>query len=478
MLLLLLSLFLIVGINGSVLDNRVDDLWSDECSLPPGLRKEILSYQPVVEKIIRKVVGGDFKGETWQSLGKFVDKFGPRMAGSQSLEDAIDYMVGELANAGLHAYTEEANVTNWKRGYESATMLSPRKADLPILGLGSSVGTMRGGIMGEVVAVESFDELDALPDEAVKGKIVVYAPPWVSYGNTVQYRSHGATRAAKKGASAALVRSVTPFSLSTLHTGYQDYEDGVRKIPVASVTVEDAMRLLRMYRRNETIRIHLEMNDVDKGVAKSRNTIGELQGRKENSSVVVVSGHLDSWDVGVGAMDDGGGAFIAWHAVKFLKALGLQPRRTIRAILWTGEEQGYWGARSYQANHSQTEKDEFNFFIESDIGTFTPTGMDFSGTKEAECIFREILQLLAPLNATQFASPVDGGPDISVWTDRGFPGASLLNKNEKYFWFHHSNADTMLVEDPDALDKCTAIFAAMSYVIADLSIEIPKNIKF
>uniref|UniRef100_A0A1L8E2C3 Carboxypeptidase Q n=2 Tax=Nyssomyia neivai TaxID=330878 RepID=A0A1L8E2C3_9DIPT len=468
-------LLLLVIASGSVIDNRVDEEW---CSLPPELRKEIHSYGPIVEKIIRKIVDGEFKGETWRSLGIFVDKFGSRMAGSQSLEDAIDYMVQEMSSAGLNAYTEDANVTNWKRGYESATMLNPRKVDLPILGLGSTVGTMRGGIMGEVVAVESFDELNGLPDEMVKGKIVVFAPQWESYGKTVRYRSHGASAAAKKGASAALVRSITPFSLSTLHTGYQDYEDNVRKIPVASITVEDAMRILRMYRRNETIRIHLEMNDEDRGIAKSRNTIGELLGSRENSSVVVVSGHLDSWDVGVGAMDDGGGAFIAWHAAKFLHTLGLQPKRTIRAILWTGEEQGYWGARSYQAQHSAGEKEEFNFFIESDIGTFMPTGMDFSGTHDAECIFREILQLLAPINATQFASPVDGGPDISVWTDRGFPGASLLNRNEQYFWYHHSNADSMLVEDPDALDKCTAIFAAMSYVIADLSIEIPKNFKF
>ncbi|XP_059620806.1 carboxypeptidase Q-like [Phlebotomus argentipes] len=459
---------------GSVLDNRVDD-W-DGCALSPALLKEIRGYAPVVGKIIQNIVTEDFKGETWRSLSEFVDRFGPRMSGSQSLEDAIDYMVEEMSKAGLDAYTEEATVTHWKRGFESATMLLPRKANIPILGLGSSVGTMRGGIMGEVVAVESFDEFETIPEETVKGKIVLFAPKWESYGKTVKYRSLGASVASKKGAAAALVRSITPLSLGTLHTGDQDYQEGVRKIPVASVTVEDATRMLRMYRRNETIRIHLEMNDEDLGEVKSRNTIGELKGREKNNPVVVVSGHLDSWDVGVGAMDDGGGAFIAWHAVKFLKAMGLQPRRTIRAILWTGEEQGYLGAKSYRANHSQTEKEEFNFFIESDTGTFTPTGMDFSGNKDAECIFREVLQLLEPLNATQFATPVDGGPDISVWTNRGFPGASLLNKDEKYFWYHHSSADSMLVEDPDALDKCTAVFAAVSYVIADLGIDMPKDV--
>ncbi|GAB0091633.1 Carboxypeptidase Q [Sergentomyia squamirostris] len=474
--LILFSLVITIG-HGNVLDNRIDEFWTGECTLPSGLRKEIQSYRPLAEEIIEKITSKDFRGETWRSLSDFVDKFGARLAGSQNLEDAIDYMVDQMTRAGLNAHTEEATVENWKRGYESATMLNPRKADLPILGLGSSVGTMRGGIIAEVVAVETVDELNALPDEVVKGKIVVFVPKWKGYGETVKYRSLGATWAAKKGAVATLIRSITPFSLATLHTGHQGYQDGVRKIPTASITVEDASEILRMYKRNETIRIHMEMNDENRGVAKSRNTIGELTGKNANSSVVVVSGHLDSWDVGVGAMDDGGGAFIAWNAAKFLKAMGLKARRTIRAILWTGEEQGYLGARAYMTNHSLSEEKEFNFFIESDIGTFTPTGMDFSGTKEAECLFKEILQLLAPLNATQFASPIDGGPDISVWTDRGFPGASLLNKNEKYFWYHHSAADRMEVEDPDDLDKCTAVFAVVSYVIADLSVDIPKEIK-
>jgi carboxypeptidase Q len=357
------------------------------------------------------------------------------MSGSDALEGAIDYVVETMNAGGMeNVHTEEAKVPHWTRGYENAQMIAPRTQTLNILGLGSTVGTPRGGIIADVVAVESFQELSDLPDSAVQGKIVVFAPKWESYGKTVEYRLYSAKVAAKRGAVAALVRSVTPFSLATPHTGLQEYDETIKKIPVASLTVEDAITILRMSRRNETVRIHLEMEDRNLPLFTSRNTVGELQGSVfKDTKVVVVSGHLDSWDVGVGAMDDGGGALISWKAVEFLKALNLRPKRTIRAILWTGEEQGYQGAKDYEAGHKTTEREEFSFFLESDMGTFEPRGLGFSGNGDAECLVREILKLMSPLNATTFESPSDG-PDISRWTDRGFPSASLLNKNDEYFW--------------------------------------------
>jgi carboxypeptidase Q len=380
---------------GGLISNDIgkDD---DECKnlLSSELRKEIRSYQPTVNKIANEIIKGKYKGKAWEQLAELVDTFGSRMTGSVSLEKSIDYAVDQMKKAGLeNVHTENATAPCWKRGYESAQLVSPRKQELSILGLGSTIGTIRGGIIGEVVAVESFDELEKIPNEQIKGKIVVFVPKWVNYGVTVQYRSHGANRAAKKGAIAALVRSITPFSINSPHTGHQNYEDDAPKIPVASVTVEDAEMLLRMYRRNQQVTIHLEMEDGNCGNVVTRNTIGELQGTTyKNKSVVIVSGHLDSWDVGVGAMDDGGGAMISWKAVEFLKGMGLRPRRTIRAILWTSEEQGYYGARAYEADHKANEEEEFNFFMESDMGTFEPKGLDFSGNQEAECIFKEVLQ--------------------------------------------------------------------------------------
>ncbi|XP_053690764.1 carboxypeptidase Q-like [Sabethes cyaneus] len=473
------ALLVVPEVRAGVLDNRIDQFQLGEsCNLSDNLLQEIKGYQSIVNKIISRIVDGEFAGQTWESLAELVDTFGARLAGSEQLEKAIDYVVEQMQHDQLeNVHTENATVPHWVRGYESAQLVTPFKRNLPMLGLGTSVGTPRGGIIADVIAVESFQEFEKLAAEQVKGKIVVFVPKWESYGKTVMYRSKGASVASKKGAVATLIRSVTPFSIGSPHTGGQDYEDGVKKIPSACITVEDAEMILRKYRRGEQMTIHLEMEDRNLEPVVSRNTIGELLGTTyTNSSVVVVSGHLDSWDVGVGAMDDGGGALISWKAVTFLKAMGLRAKRTIRAILWTAEEEGYWGARAYKEAHKQNEKKEFNFFFESDMGTFEPKGLDFVGNKDAECIFREIVKLMSPLNATDFATPTDGGPDITNWTTRGFPGSSLLNKNEKYFWFHHSSGDSMAVEDPKNLDKCVALWAAAAYVVADLSISMPKDV--
>lgn len=384
---------------GGVIDNEIENFAFETngrtgCSLPDNLVKEIAGYQPIVNKIIDQIVNGKFKGKTWDQLAELTDTFGPRMSCTESLEKATDYVVGLMRKNGLeNVHNENATVPKWIRGYENADMVSPWKRNLPILGLGSSVGTPRGGIIADVIAVETFDEFKTIPEDQVKGKIVVFVPQWEGYGKTVVYRSDAASVAARKGAVGALIRSVAPFSINSPHTGHQNYASDVKKIPVAALTVEDAEMILRMYRRGQKATINLEMADRNDGNCITRNTIGELVGTTfKNTSVVVVSGHLDSWDVGVGAMDDGGGAMISWKAVEFLNAMGLRPRRTIRSILWTSEEQGLLGAQNYLENHKANEKEEFNFFMESDIGTFEPTGLDFSGNADGACIIKEILK--------------------------------------------------------------------------------------
>ncbi|XP_031626314.1 carboxypeptidase Q-like [Contarinia nasturtii] len=467
----------VLGTTAEVNSNIADNV-KDQCaSLTQELIDEIKAYQPLVHEIANAIVAGKYSGDTWNALAEMTDKFGGRMSGSKSLENAIDYMVDEMKKAGLdNVHTENATVPHWERGYENCQMLTPRWTKINIIGLGSSVGTIRGGLFADVVVVESFEEFDKLTEATVRGKIVLFVPEWQGYSKTMQYRSQAASVASKKGAVAALVRSITPYSIASLHTGSQKYSNDVKnKIPVAAVTVEDAYMMLRMYRRGQKITLHLEMDDTNLEDFVSRNTIAELAGERK-APVVVVSGHLDSWDVGVGAMDDGGGAFIAWKALHLLKRLNLKPKRTIRAILWTAEEQGLHGAKAYEREHKPHEREEFNFFIESDVGTFTPLGLQFKGNKEAECIFKEVLKLMSPLNATEFDTEFMG-PDISLWVNRGFPGASLFNKNEKYFYYHHSVGDSMLVENPDDLDKNTALFAAAAYVIADLSVDMPKDIK-
>lgn len=326
-----------------------------------------------------------------------------------------------------------------------------------------------------MLVTESFEEFAEIPADEVKEKIVLFVPKWAGYDHTLHYRNDAAPIAARKGAVASLVRSMAPFSIGSPHTGWQDYKPDVPKIPTAAITVEDATTLLSMYRRNESLRIHLVMNGVNYDPAISRNTIAELSGEQARP-VVVVSGHLDSWDLGWAAMDDGGGSYISWKALELLKSLNLKkPKRTIRSILWTAEESCYCGAVQYSHLFNTTENEEFNFFIESDEGTYTPIGLDFSGNAEAECIFKEVLNLMSPLNATTFRKGISNGPDIEAWHLRGFPSSSLLTKNEEYILYHHTAADSMLGESSDDLDRNCALFAATAYVIADLSIDMPKN---
>lgn len=445
----------------------------DTCQLPTNLIEEIDSYAPTIQQIIHLSTEGSYKGVTWQDLATFVDKFGPRFTGTQVLEDAIDYVLNKSVSVGLeNVHGEKVTVPRWVRGSESATLLQPRRQDLALLGLGSSIGTPEEGITAQAVVVNSFEELKKRAKE-IPGKIVVFNQQFVSYGETVKYRSDGATKAAELGAVAALIRSVTPYSLYTPHTGMMSYGKNVTKIPAACITIEDATLLRRMEDRGETIEINLKMQAKTYPETQSRNVIAEITGSNASEKVVVLSGHIDSWDVGQGAMDDGGGSFVSWNAVKLLKQLNIRPRRTIRMIMWTAEEVGIVGAHEYIQNHT-AENENLQFVMESDLGTFEPAGLDFTGDKLVQCILERIMLLLEPLGNMSLRSPCQG-PDIDEWINSGVPGGSLWTHNSEYFYYHHTNADTMLVENSKALDMNTALFAAVSYVLADISVDLPRH---
>jgi carboxypeptidase Q len=464
-----IALVLALGVMCDTVDNKVED-----CDLSDALKKEIASYAPVVQKIINTAVNGTFKGITYNELALFVDKFGNRISGSQNLENAIDYMINKSVAYGLdNVHGEEVKVPHWVRGSESATLVEPRNKSMYILGLGNSVGTPPEGILAEVLVVKSFNDLKEKAASA-KGKIIVYNQDFVSYGTTVPYRSKGATEAAKVGGVASLIRSITPFSLNTPHTGMQTYGENVTQIPTACITIEDAHLLQRLQDEGYTIKILLQMGAQILPDVTSRNTVVELTGTEQPEKVVIVSGHLDSWDVGEGAMDDGGGVFISWGALALLKSLGLKAKRTIRGIFWTAEEFGYVGAYGYAKDHAN-ETDNFVFVMESDIGTFNPVGLEYAAGAAGGCIINEIMQLLAPINATQTRQSPSVGSDIEIWTSDGIPGASLDTQNDKYFWYHHTPADTLEAENPSALDKNSALWASVAYVIADLSVDFPRD---
>lgn len=442
--------------------------------LPPGLVREIRKYAPIVNQIIDAVVYGAEQNVTYDELAKFVDTFGARPSGSQSLENSIDYMFELLRDQGLDfVHLENASVINWQRGHEEAWMVKPRKKKMDMLGLGNSIPTPHGGIEAPVLVVESFEDLEANAGKAM-GKIVVFNEEFVSYSKTVKYRVQGASAAAKVGAVAALVRSVTPKSVNSPHTGYMKYDEDTTKIPTAAITIEDAELLARMQGRGIEPIVRLVMGAKSLPPAPSRNTVAEIRGQVKPDEIVLLSGHLDSWDVGQGAMDDGAGAFISWRALAILRKLGLKPRRTLRCVLWTGEEMGTAGAIAYFSRHFDHERHFMNLVMESDSGTFRPLGLGFSSSNDrARCIAAEVLRLFAPINATRLTLGAST-PDLSLWIKEGIPGASLSTANEKYFIFHHTEGDTMSVLDRRELDLCTALWAAASFVFADLSVRLPR----
>ena len=408
-------------------------------------------------------------------LAYMVDTYGARFSGTPALERAIDWTLGEMRKDGLDSVRgEPVMVPHWVRGTESLTMTVPHRRRMQLLGLGGSVGTPAAGITARVLVVSSFDDLRARAAEA-RGKIVVYDVPFTTYGQTVRYRGAGASEAAKHGAVAALVRSVTPHSLYTPHTGGMRYDTTVsrRRIPTAAITVEDAMMLRRMQQRGQQPRLTLRMEARTLPDAPSRNVVAELRGSERPDEVVVLGGHIDSWDVGQGAMDDAGGVVAAWEAVRLMKQLGLRPRRTVRVVGWTNEENGLAGGNAYRDAH-RAALDRHVLAIESDAGVFKPQGVGFTGSDSARAIVTRVAQLLERIGAGAIA-PQGGGADIGPIMALGVPGMGLNVDGSKYFWYHHTHADTMDKLDRDEFNLCVAAMAVMAYVIADLPETLPRQ---
>ena len=408
----------------------------------------------------------------YDRLGEMLDTFGPRLSGSTNLEQTLEWIKDEMARDGLdNVHGEDVMVPKWVRGKESATMTSPWEKELDILGLGGSVGTGTKGVKGEVLVVSSFDDLKAKSSMA-KGKIILYNVPFTTYGETVQYRYRGASEAAKVGGIASLVRSVGPYSMNTPHTGTSAYEDGVKKIPHAAITLEDAAMMGRMSARGLTIKVSLYMEAKSFGDVLSQNVMGEIVGSEYPDEVIVLGGHIDSWDAGQGAHDDGGGCVAAWQAVKLIKDLGLKPKRTIRAVMWTNEENGLRGGEAYRDEHFN-QLDNYILAMESDAGVFKPSGFGFTGSDEAFKILQDIGTLLKRIESGVITKG-GGGADIGPIMREGVPGMGLKVDGSKYFWYHHTEADTFDKVDKDEFNRCVATMAVMAYVVADMDDRLPR----
>ena len=405
-----------------------------------------------------------------EKLTYLCDRIGNRLSGSAALEKAVTWATAQMKADGLsNVVAPRVKVPHWVRGNESAALIEPVAHPLTILGLGGSIATTKHGITAEVVPVSSFEDLDKRGRAAIEGKIVLFNVPFDGYNRTVVYRTTGPSRAGRLGAVAALVRSVTPISLQSPHTGALEYASGFPKIPAAAVTIEDALLIQHLVDAGNPVIVHLEMEAHMLPDADSANVIGEIPGRERPDEVVVIGGHLDSWDVGAGAQDDGSGCVTALEAAHIIHALGLTPRRTLRVVFWTNEENGGAGGEAYRVWAGDTIKNHVAA-IEMDGGAEKPTGFGLSANGDLQGLLgrlREIGALLDRIDAGAI-QPGGGGADIAPIMVDGVPGLALRTAGAHYFDWHHSRADTVDKVKLEDLRANIAAMAVMAYVLADM----------
>lgn len=397
----------------------------------------------------------------WRRLGTLTDDIGNRFTGTAAFDRAVQWGLDQFAADHIAARKEPVTLPSWSRGDAHLTMLAPRPRDLAVLALGGSVGTPEP-VEADVVVVHSFDELGP----QVAGRIVLYnvpmgegVPTVAHYGDAVKYRVAGAAKAAPFGAVATLVRSVTTRSLYTPHTGGSWYEEGGPRIPTAAVTDEDADQIERLIDRGIPVRVKLQLGCAPLPDVPSGQVVAEIRGSTHPEEIVLLGAHLDSWDVGQGAQDDGAGVIELVEAMRLIHELGVPPQRTIRAVLYANEEWGTSGAKAYEAAHGG---EVHVVAVESDLGGGAPRGWGFTGTAAQSAWFRG---LIAPLGFP--VGGEGGGADIAPLGAHGTALVGFLPDDTHYFDIHHTNADTLDKIDPAALRASVGAIAGFAWQAAN-----------
>jgi hypothetical protein len=470
-----------------------------EPGMPGAAGPLAAKYKADADKILQSAETDE---DGYAALTYLCDHVGKRLSGTPQLNTAIAWGAELMRKAGLqNVKVQPVMVPRWVRGSESGTMMTPGPGavnrPLHMLGLGMSVATPKEGITAPVVFVPSFAALDAMTPEQVKGKIVVYNPGWHGYGVNTQYRTFGASRAAAKGAVAMLVRSATGLAMQVPHTGTLVYDAKQPKIPAAAVSVEDALMIERLCKEGP-VTVHLQMDAHMEADVEAGNVMGEIVGSEHPEQVVSIGGHVDSWDVGQGAQDDGSGIMAAYEAVALIRKLGLKPKRTIRLVFWVNEENGGAGGRAYRKMIGEKIGDQVAA-IEMDEGAEKPLGMGYGSiggprrprtaagasgvaaapatpldvnampgdVKESVVTLQDIVSLLGPIG-TDTVSGGGGGSDIEALVADGVPALSPRTTVAHYFDWHHTEADTLDKVDPVEFRKNAAMLSVVAYVLADM----------
>jgi len=410
------------------------------------------------------------------------DNIGPRLSGSPQAQQAVDYVAGEMRALGAEVTLEKATVPHWMRGVEKGELISwpsqtPGTTQKVVLtALGGSVATPPEGLSAEVVVVDNWQQLHALAPDAIKGKILLFNHKFDkelaaqgdglnAYVGGVVYRGAGPIAAAAAGAIAVLVRSVGGADFRLPHTGMTQYAPGVPKIPAAAVTAEDA-DLLRHLTSQGPVKLHLTLTPQTLPDAQSYNVIADWKGTDHPEQVVVVSGHLDSWDLGTGAIDDGAGVVVSMQTLHLLKELGIHPRRTVRFVAWMSEEEGSEGAAAYMVDHNNEISNHVGA-IESDLGADHPAGIYYAGKGELGQWLRPVAQVLDAIGAETLVSAPETGEDVAGLTAKGVPSFAPVQDSRFYFNYHHTAADTFDKIDPKHLNENAAVMAVLAYALAD-----------
>lgn len=422
-----------------------------------------------------------------KELRHLTDNIGPRLSGSPQAQKAVDYVADEMRALGADVQLEKTSVTHWVRGAETAELVIwPGMTDgttqkIVLTALGGSAATDANGLSADVVVVNSFDELKKLPEGSVKGKILLFNEKFDkrlaaqgdglnAYGQGVLYRGAGPSVAASLGAVAVLVRSVGGADYRLPHTGATVYADGMQKIPAAAVTAEDADLLANLTQQGP-VRMHLTLTPKTLPNAPSYNVIADWKGSEHPEQVVIVSGHLDSWDLGTGAIDDGAGIVVSMQAIHLLQSLGIHPKRTVRFIAWMDEEQGGEGAETYAKDHAADLKNHIGA-IESDLGAGHPIGIIAAGKPELAEWLKPVAHALSPIGATVITPSEDAGEDVAFL--KGVPQFAPNQDSRFYFNYHHTAADTFDKVNPQELNENAAVMAVLAYALADSSNPAPR----
>ena len=425
-----------------------------------------------------RIIGAErVEGGAWAILEHLSDRIGPRLSGSAGAEAAVVWTAERLRSYGLTVREEKVLVPHWVRGVEEAEIVAPSPQRVLVTALGGSEPTPAEGLTAEVVEAVGIDGLKSLGADAVRGRIVLFNDPMTvrgmeGYGKAVPQRTRGASEAARLGAVAALVRSVGTLSARLLHTGAVSYQDDAPRIPAAAVTAEDADLIHRLVASGQTVRLRLRLGCRTLPDAESANVVADLEGRESPEEIVLIGAHLDSWDLGTGAIDDGAGVAMVMEALRLLKTLGLRPRRTVRGVLYMNEENGLRGAKAYAEAHA-AELPRHVAALETDSGAGRPTGLSATVGEGGLEFLAGLLPLLRPLGADNVKAG-GGGADIGPLQAGAVPLLGLRLDTTRYFDWHHSAADTLDKVDPQELAQGAAAVAVVAYTLAEMPETLPR----